>query len=590
MRLTHRLSQYQRLYQQIGGAPVAITIGELAALFYCSERHARTLVQQLQDQGWLSWHSQAGRGKRARLHCLKTPDELRAAHLQRLLHNGDHQGALEMAQLDPQHLQELLSPHLGGQWQAGSPTLRIPYYRTLETLDPLTLTGRAEQHLVATLHAGLTRFMTGNPEPQPDLAHHWQISEDGLRWQFFLRSQLRWHNGEPLTGQQLLQTLKKLFQHPRSQPSLASVAAISLPHALCIQFDLQRPDYWLAHRLAELPCLLTHPDSPGIGAGPFKLMLNEPHLVRLEQHSFYHLQHPYLESIEYWITPELHAGSAYTSCQHPVRITIGPQEELALARPVQRSMSLGWCYLAINLKHGVLSEAQGQKLLMLIQQSGLLANLPVPNSVITPSREMLPGWAIPQHQASEDIALPARLTLLYRPPVELETVTVALQQLLARHGCELEVRYYAGKRWQSAEQIEQADLLLADNLIGESPEATLESWLRQDTLWRGILPDSRWQHQQQTLQRIQQLPAQQPRFEQLKTYYQQLMAAAIITPLFHYQYQISAPPRIHGVTLTAYGWFDFCQAWLPPPGGESTRASSVINRSGGYDMQPFLLP
>ena len=81
MRLVHRLSQYQRLYQQLGSAPVAVTIGELAAMFYCSERHARTLVQQLQD---------------------------------------------------------LLSPHLGGQWQAGSPTLRIPYYRTLETLDPLT--------------------------------------------------------------------------------------------------------------------------------------------------------------------------------------------------------------------------------------------------------------------------------------------------------------------------------------------------------------------------------------------------------------------------------------------------------------------
>lgn len=43
------------------------------------------------------------------------------------------------------------------------------------------------------------------------------------------------------------------------------------------------------------------------------------------------------------------------------------------------------------------------------------------------------------------------------------------------------------------------------------------------------------------------------------------MAAAIITPLFHYQYQISAPPRMHGVTLTAHGWFDFCRAWLPPP-------------------------
>lgn len=565
MRLVHRLGQYQRLYLQLGSAPVAITIGELAAIFYCSERHARTLVQQLQEQGWLSWHSQAGRGKRAQLQCLKTPDELRAAHLQRLLQLGDHQGALEMAQLAPQHLQELLSPHLGGQWQEGSPTLRIPYYRTLEKLDPLTLSGRAEQHLVATVYAGLTRFNTGCAEPQPDLAHHWQISQNGLRWQFFLRSQLRWHNGEALTGQQLLQTLSALRQHPRSHPLLSSVVAISLPHALCIQFDLHIPDYWLAHRLAELPCLITHPELPTIGAGPFKLALNEPHMVRLEQHPYYHLQHPYLENIEYWITPELPTNSSDTSCLHPVRITIGQQEELAQARPVQRSMSLGWCYLAINQRRGVLSEAQGQKLLMLIQRSGLLASLPIQQGVITPSHEMLPGWAIPEHDVRQDVELPSKLTLLYHPPIELESVTQALQQLLAEHGCQLEIHYYSGKRWQSTEQIAQADLLLADNLIGEAPEATLESWLRRDLLWRGILPEEDWQHQQRILRQIQQHPAPQQRYSQLKEYYQQLMGAAILTPLFNYQYQVSAPPRIHGVMLTAYGWFDFCQAWLPPP-------------------------
>lgn len=564
MRLVHRLNQYQRLYQQLGSTPVAITVGELAAMFYCSERHARTLVQQMHEQGWLSWHSQAGRAKRAQLQCLKTPDELRAAHLQRLLLQGDHQGALEMAQLAPQHLQELLSPHLGGQWQEGSPTLRIPYYRTLEKLDPLLLTGRAEQHLVTTVYAGLTRFNTGNPEPQPDLAHHWQIGENGLRWQFFLRSHLRWHNGEALTGQQLLQTLNNLLNHPRSRPLLSSVATISLPHALCIQFDLHIPDYWLAHRLAELPCLITHPELPALGAGPFKLALNEPHLVRLEQHPYYHLQHPYLESIEYWITPDLLTNRTDTSCQHPVRITIGQQEELAQARPVQRSMSLGWCYLAINQRRGMLSEAQGQKLLALIQHSGLLATLPLPHGVITPSHEMLPGWSLPKHPI-EAVELPAKLTLLYRPPVELETMTQALQQLLAAHGCQLEIHYYAGKRWQSAEQVTEADLLLADNLIGEAPEATLESWLRRDVLWQGILKEEDWQHQQQILRHIQQCPTQQQRYTLLKDYYQQLMGAAILTPLFNYQYQVSAPPRIHGVMLTAYGWFDFCQAWLPPP-------------------------
>lgn len=148
---------------------------------------------------------------------------------------------------------------------------------------------------------------------------------------------------------------------------------------------------------------------------------------------------------------------------------------------------------------------------MLIQQSGLMANLQIVNSVITPSSEMLPGWHIPRQQVVKNLNLPAKLTLLYRPPVELEKVTIALQQLLPQHGCELELGFYASKRWQSAEQIAQADLVLVNNLNGEAPEATLESWLRQDTLWCAILTEDHWQRLHKKLRQIQQPKAQPPR-------------------------------------------------------------------------------
>ncbi len=39
----------------------------------------------------------------------------------------------------------------------------------------------------------------------------------------------------------------------------------------------------------------------------------------------------------------------------------------------------------------------------------------------------------------------------------------------------------------------------------------------------------------------------------------------MITPLFNYQYQISAPPGVKGIRLNTRGWFDFTEAWLPAP-------------------------
>ena len=54
------------------------------------------------------------------------------------------------------------------------------------------------------------------------------------------------------------------------------------------------------------------------------------------------------------------------------------------------------------------------------------------------------------------------------------------------------------------------------------------------------------------------------RIAALKRLFTRLMHDAILTPLFNYQYQVSAPPGVNGIRLNARGWFDFSEAWLPP--------------------------
>ena len=59
----------------------------------------------------------------------------------------------------------------------------------------------------------------------------------------------------------------------------------------------------LAHRLASYCSHLAHPQFPLIGTGPFRLTQFTAELVRLESHDYYHLRHPLLKAVEYWITP-----------------------------------------------------------------------------------------------------------------------------------------------------------------------------------------------------------------------------------------------------------------------------------------------
>jgi MarR-like DNA-binding transcriptional regulator SgrR of sgrS sRNA len=81
------------------GATQQVTISELAARCFCSERHVRTLLRQAQEAGWLSWRAQSGRGKRGELTFHVAPESLRNAMMEEALKSGQQHNALELAQL-----------------------------------------------------------------------------------------------------------------------------------------------------------------------------------------------------------------------------------------------------------------------------------------------------------------------------------------------------------------------------------------------------------------------------------------------------------------------------------------------------------
>ena len=564
MRQLNRLKQYQRLWQPSEGAPQQVTIAELASRCFCSERHVRTLLRQAQEAGWLNWHGQSGRGKRGELRFYVSPESLRNTMMEEALKHGQQHNALELAQLAPEELRELLHPFLGGQWQNDTPTLRIPYYRSLDALQPGFLPGRAEQHLAGQVFSGLTRFNGNSSEPTGDLAHHWEVTDGGLRWHFYIRSTLHWHNGDKIETAQLQRSLKALLMLPALRKLFQSVLDIEVTHPQCLTFTLHQPDYWLPHRLATYCSRLAHPDQPMTGSGPFRLSVFDSELVRLESHEQYHLSHPLIKAIEYWITPTLFDYGLGTSCRHPVQIAIGEPDELESLRLVSNSTSLGFCYLTLK-QSDRMSELQARRLINIIHLSTLLHTLPLNEGLITPTEELLPGLPIPRWPDLTHVLLPAALTLVYHLPVELHTMANQLKQYLAQQGCELTVIFHDAKTWDGCPQLADADMMMGDRLIGEAPEYTLEQWLRCDTLWPHLLSAPQVAHLQATLDAVQTQADEQARHAGLRAIFTRLMDNAVLTPLFNYQYQISAPPGVNGIRLNTRGWFDFTEAWLPAP-------------------------
>ena len=286
--------------------------------------------------------------------------------------------------------------------------------------------------------------------------------------------------------------------------------------------------------------------------------------MRLESHEQYHLNHPLIKAIEYWITPTLFDYGLGTSCRHPVQIAIGEPDELESLRLVSNSTSLGFCYLTLK-QSDRMSELQARRLINIIHLSTLLHTLPLNEGLITPTEELLPGLPIPRWPDLTHVSLPAALTLVYHLPVELHTMANQLKQYLAQQGCELTVIFHDAKTWDGCPQLADADMMMGDRLIGEAPEYTLEQWLRCDTLWPHLLSAPQVAHLQATLDAVQTQADEQARHAGLRAIFTRLMDNAVLTPLFNYQYQISAPPGVNGIRLNTRGWFDFTEAWLPAP-------------------------
>lgn len=68
------------------------------------------------------------------------------------------------------------------------------------TIDPALNNTTDGSTIIYNLFEGLVRISTED-KPEPGLASHWDISEDGLTWTFHLRDNLKWDDGTPLTAE-----------------------------------------------------------------------------------------------------------------------------------------------------------------------------------------------------------------------------------------------------------------------------------------------------------------------------------------------------------------------------------------------------
>src|SRR5438105_3439847 len=89
------------------------------------------------------------------------------------------------------------------------------------------------------LHDALVKPMPGNAVA-PCLAESWTVSKDGLSYEFVLRKGLRFHNGEPLTADDVKFSFER-YKGGGATSLKSRVAAVEIVDAQRIRFRLKQP-------------------------------------------------------------------------------------------------------------------------------------------------------------------------------------------------------------------------------------------------------------------------------------------------------------------------------------------------------------
>lgn len=311
----------------------------------------------------------------------------------------------------------------GGSAPSGPPTLTVAVDVGPSNLDPRLGSDESSRRAYQLLFAALIRY-DARSQPEPDLAASWEIP-DPLHYRFRLRSGLTFHDGRPLTSEDVRYTYESILKD--EVPSfrkgdLETIASIETPDPLTVAFTLREP---FAPFLSNLNVgILPRGAGPEagsrpVGAGPFRfLRYRRDRDILLEAFENYHAGRPAVPRIRLKIVPgetsrhqELLKGSVDL-----VVNDLTPDQVESLRKEgrlrVLTGPSSSYSYLAFNLEDPILRDRRVRRAIAHALDVPRLVELLL-HSLARPSTGLLPPdhWAYEPDVASHphDPALSARL-------------------------------------------------------------------------------------------------------------------------------------------------------------------------------------
>jgi peptide/nickel transport system substrate-binding protein len=200
-------------------------------------------------------------------------------------------------------------PDFGGSYSQG-------VVGTIEKMNPLFIQGDAENEADKLIFSGLTRTVSAT-NYVPDLAQSWTISNDGLTYDFKLKTNVKWQDGQKFTANDVVFTIN-LIENPDTRTNLSQVwrgvtvekvndyeVKFKLPNAFPDFLDVANQAILPAHLLQDIDAKnikLAEFNTDPIGTGPYQFVrfdqIGTQTEVVLDSNKNFAIHQPYIDQIK----------------------------------------------------------------------------------------------------------------------------------------------------------------------------------------------------------------------------------------------------------------------------------------------------
>ena len=194
---------------------------------------------------------------------------------------------------------------------------RVGLVNDIDSLNPFKALELPSYEVMNLQYNLLIEFSPEDLSPAPGIAESWESSADGLTWTYRLRDDVTFHDGEPLTSEDVKFTFDTVRQNPGAAGAFVDyvqqIESIKTPDEHTVVMTTKKPSVQMLSMY--VPILPEHvwgdvaedelkafPNEPSVGTGPFRAVeWDRGQSVHLEKNEDYFGEEPAIDDIYFQI-------------------------------------------------------------------------------------------------------------------------------------------------------------------------------------------------------------------------------------------------------------------------------------------------